>query len=47
MSENLLDRLALCIEEGDWPGYGEPQSVVTPNYLRREIDDGFSAAAAA
>lgn len=35
---DLLDGIARCIEADEWPGYGEPQSLVTPSYLRKEIE---------
>lgn len=39
---DLLDGIAHCIERGEWPGYGEPQSLVTPNYLKREIEEPYA-----
>lgn len=34
----MLDAIARCVEAGEWPGYGEPQSLRAPYYIQREID---------
>lgn len=35
---DLLDRIARCIEEGVWTGYGEPRSVIPPYNVQKEIE---------
>jgi hypothetical protein len=35
----LLDRIAFAIESGEWPGYGAAQSLHTPFYVRRKIEE--------
>jgi len=42
----LLDLLARCRDAGEWPGYGEPQSIVTPFWARKEMEaNGYATAA--
>lgn len=36
---DALDRMARCIERQEWPGYPSPSSVVTPFYIRKDIEE--------
>jgi len=42
---DLLDRIASCIETGEWPGYGPAQRLVTPYYVQRQMDQERNDAA--